>query len=132
MRIEIYRRPHTAAWAPSGPEYSFVPLAAGETPYAAVEVPGGWMLVGDPEPLLVRRTSHSDFTSRTATEALFAAYSQFDGFGFDRPPADGTPADWNRERIGRDHPAPEIAQITGRVSQPKRSLPAPGRNGRRS
>ena len=68
MRVENFREPlRPVEWAQTSAQYGFRPQTGDDPPVVAVEVPNDWLLVGQPEPLLVRGTSASDFMARIAT-----------------------------------------------------------------
>lgn len=117
MRVEIFRVPPGAGeWAQASAPYSFLPQSGDAVPVATIEVPDGWMLFGHPEPLLVRRTSPSDFTTRSATEVFYHGLVGAEGFKLldaSGSPGDGTP--WS-----------SITPLIGAIpSQETPALPAP-------
>ncbi len=125
MRVEIFRvPPKVGEWAQASAAYSFKPQHGDDAPLLAVQLPPGWILVGEPEPLLVRRTSVSDFTTRTATEVFYHSLAGgSEGFQAETPldaPEEaassilGTPEDALRQ-------APALTELPA---------PKPGRNGK--
>jgi hypothetical protein len=81
MNIEIFRvAPKVAEFAQAAAPYSFKPQHADDIPVLLVEVPAGWFLAGEPEPMLVRRISLSEFTSRSATEVFYHGLGRMEGF----------------------------------------------------
>lgn len=122
MRVTIFKsKPKVNEWAPSGPEFSFRPFTADDGVYAEIEVPPGWFLVGEPEPMLVCRTHGNTVVALSAGEAWTASLAG--KIGFSAPGAKGAPI------IEVDHeflaeipetpalPAPEAAR-NGRANLP--------------
>jgi hypothetical protein len=98
-----------------------------EPAFAVIDVPPGWIVV---QGLLVRRTSGSEFTTRTATETLYHALIGADGFALAEPPVELPPdviqaAVQRLEAVQRERasgpalpPPPRPANANGKTSLP--------------
>lgn len=129
--IPIYRALPRMEWSPSSPQYYFRPEVEDHDPYAMIHVPEGWMLVGEGQPLLVRRLNEMDFRTMTATDALYYALARAHGFSIDTPPAEGHPAVLNAQAVqaGLTLPDPPPRRALG-GGRRERGLPSPTRNGK--